>query len=96
MSVPIHRHRSTYVPPPDVPPENILAELIKRDLEVDVEPECIKHFVLNRWDRIHVLAHRIHRGNSASEGPGAGMLMFLLFVFAFMVGTLAFAILNHP
>lgn len=41
-------------------PEVILAEAIKNDLGVSVDPQALRVFIRWRWDRLHRLAHKIH------------------------------------
>lgn len=41
-------------------PEKTLAEIMKRDLNVEVNPEALRLFLLARWDRVSLLAHIIH------------------------------------
>lgn len=45
------------------PPEQTLAEAMKKDLGVDISPQALRLFILARWDRVTVLAHAIHERN---------------------------------
>lgn len=45
---------------PPTAPEKTLAEVMKRDLNVEVSPEALRLFILMRWDRVSLLAHAIH------------------------------------
>jgi hypothetical protein len=41
-------------------PEEALAALMNKELNVNVSPEAVRLFVLLRWSRISVLAHQVH------------------------------------
>jgi hypothetical protein len=43
-------------------PEVILAELMRRDLGVDIHPQALRMFLRCRWDRVSPLAHKINDG----------------------------------
>ena len=42
--------------------ERIMVDMIKQDLGVEINAQAWRMFVRHRWDRINVLAHRIHEG----------------------------------
>lgn len=42
--------------------EQIMVDMIREDLGVSIEPQAWRMFLRHRWERIHVMAHRIHEG----------------------------------
>lgn len=44
------------------PPEELLSKAFKEDLGVIIHPQALRMFIRSRWDRIQVLAHKIHEG----------------------------------
>lgn len=42
--------------------EEVLVEMIKEDLGVDINPQAWRMFIRTRWSRISPLAHRINEG----------------------------------
>lgn len=46
----------------DKPSHEQLAEMFQQDLGVTIAPQALRMFIRMRWDKIHVLAHRIHEG----------------------------------
>lgn len=41
-------------------PEVLLANVLKKDLGIDVHPQALRMFLRWRWDRVETLAHKIH------------------------------------
>lgn len=44
------------------PSEEIITDLIQKDLGVTINPQAWRMFIRARWDTIHGPAHRIHEG----------------------------------
>lgn len=42
------------------PPEQLLAEAMKRDLGIVIDPQALRIFIRWRWNDVQRLAHRIH------------------------------------
>ena len=54
---------TTYVPIPVTggrTSEQIMVDLIREDLGVNIDPQAWRIFIRTRWDEIHGPAHRIH------------------------------------
>lgn len=45
---------------PEAKPHELLAQVLKDELNVSVDPNALRLLLLHRWDRIAVLAHAIH------------------------------------
>ena len=43
-----------------IDPEIRLANLIKEELNVDINPQALRMFIRSKWNRVSVLAHSIH------------------------------------
>jgi hypothetical protein len=41
-------------------PARVLADAIKRDLDITVHPDALRVFIKCRWDTISIAAHKIH------------------------------------
>lgn len=48
-------------------PEETLAKAFKEDLGVDIHPQALRMFIRARWNRISVLAHAIHDGETVTR-----------------------------
>jgi hypothetical protein len=46
-----------------------VSALIFADMEIEVEPYKIRHFIKDRWSRIAPLAHIIHEGPDNTKYP---------------------------
>jgi hypothetical protein len=45
---------------PEAPPESQLADLIRRELGIDIDRRALRIFIRAHWDKVAPLAHRIH------------------------------------
>jgi hypothetical protein len=45
-------------------PETLIAEQLRRDLGVEIEPADLRMFIRDNWKLLDVCAHRIHRGGA--------------------------------
>jgi hypothetical protein len=46
--------------PLDYTPEETLANLVKADLGVTINPQALRMFIRSRWARVSKAAHEIH------------------------------------
>lgn len=57
----------TYSPPMVKPPEDSLADLIKRKAGVSIDPVTLRLFLVAHWGRIANLAHCIHENEGGKR-----------------------------
>ena len=43
-----------------IAPEKLLARALHDDLGIEVNPQALRMFIRTRWDRVQILAHKIH------------------------------------
>jgi hypothetical protein len=48
--------------PPEPPPEERIATMVREDLGVTVNPQALRMFIRTRWARLSKAAHEIHDG----------------------------------
>ena len=55
--------------PAEPKPEKVIADMLKRDLNVTVSPEALALFIKHRWSRLAAAAHRIHESDGGIVDP---------------------------
>ena len=48
--------------PPEPPPEERIATMVREDLGVTVNPQALRMFIRARWARLSKAAHEVHDG----------------------------------
>ena len=48
--------------PPEIAPEQRIADMVREDLGLNVHPQALRMFIRARWARLSKAAHEVHDG----------------------------------
>ena len=55
--------------PAEPNPAQVICDLMRKDLNVTIQPEAMALFIKHRWPRLATAAHRIHESDAAWLWP---------------------------